>query len=269
VCRHLEQAHSEGLLWLSGYSSYSPTHPRAPSWSWAAWEGPVQYPDNLRKFEFVPQAIFESIRERGRFSDLSELSWLAGPGILRIEAPMISLDNVTLTGEHIQIGPGPNRRGYFTSDNKDLPRLGLKQYLDVHTLRGSRNANKRLLVRQDRLSLCGWIALDGHSFAQRQDLSEIPHEFEADSFALLGTQRAPSGGVFYFGVFLVLVEKHMGRPCKYRRIGCGQLSHSFVSGEEIDDWSPREDELVWSTRSDKRLLYIPQDLSTRTTIDIE
>jgi hypothetical protein len=33
--------------------------------------------------------------------------------------------------------------------------------------------------------------------------------------------------------------------------------------------SPREDELVWSTRSDKRLLYIPQDLSTRGTIDIE
>jgi hypothetical protein len=184
--------------------------------------------------------MFGSIHEQGCFSDLSELSWLAGPGILRIEAPMISLDNVMLTGEHIQIGP--NRRGYFTSDNKDLPRLGLKQYLDVHTLRGSRNANKRLLVRQDRLSLCGWITLDDHSFAQRQDLSGIPHEFEADSFALLGTQRAPSGGVFYLGVFLVLVEKHMGRPCKYRRIGCSQLSHSFVSGEEIDDWSPREDE---------------------------
>jgi hypothetical protein len=45
--------------------------------------------------------MFQSIRERGRFSDLSELSWLAGLGIPRIEAPMISLDDVMLTGEHI------------------------------------------------------------------------------------------------------------------------------------------------------------------------
>jgi hypothetical protein len=75
--------------------------------------------------------------------------------------------------------------------------------------------------------------MDDHSLAQRQDLSEVPHEFEAASFALLGTQRVPSGGVFYLGMFLVLVEKHMGRPCKYRRIGCGQLSHSFVSGKKL------------------------------------
>jgi hypothetical protein len=73
----------------------------------------------------------------------------------------------------------------------------------------------------------------------------------------------------YLGVFLVLVKNHKGLPCMFRRIGCGQLSHSFISGQQPDDWSPTVDELVWSTQSDKSLLYIPQYLSTQSTIDIE
>jgi hypothetical protein len=256
---------SEGLLWLPEREMSRPTHSRAPSWSWAAWDGPVQYPCNVADARFRPRAKFRAIYERGLAT-----SWLAGPGILRVQANMVSLNNVVLTGDQIQLGPGPDRRGYFTSDNKDLPRLGLKHYLNVHTLRGRRNANKRLVVREDRLPRCGWVALDDYSLAPRPDLFEDSRNLEQAWFALLGAQRASSGGILYLGVFLTFIEdENQGKPGKYRRIGCGQLSHSFISGETVDSWSPRDDELLWSNKSDVSFLQVPETIITMTTIDIE
>jgi hypothetical protein len=156
---------SEGLLWLSGHDMSRPVEARAPSWSWAAWDGPVQYPGDVKSKNYVPRALFESIRKPGSLPDQTAESWLAGPGILRIQAHMIALSSVFLTGDFIQLGPGLDRRGYFTSDCKDLPRLRLKHYLTVHTLRGRRKTNKRLLIREDQLPPCGWVALDDSCFA--------------------------------------------------------------------------------------------------------
>jgi hypothetical protein len=231
------------------------------------WTDPISR--NVKESDFLSQTMFESIRERGNSSHPTTEFWLAGPEILRIRANVISLSNVVLTGDRIQLGPGPDRRGYFTSDSKDLPRFRFQHYQTVRTLRGRRSTNRRLLIREDQLPLCGWVALDDGHFAPRQDLYDSPRNFEHGWFALLAIDRAPSGGLAYLGIFLVLVEGGEGTPCKYQRIGCGQLSHSFISGEELDNWSPNQDELVWSTKSDKRSLYIPQYLSTRTTIDIE
>jgi hypothetical protein len=36
---------SEGLLWLSGQDMSRQITSRASSWSWAAWDGPIQYPE--------------------------------------------------------------------------------------------------------------------------------------------------------------------------------------------------------------------------------
>jgi hypothetical protein len=74
----------------------------------------------------------------------------------------------------------------------------------------------------------------------------------------------------YLGVFLTFIEdENQGKPGKYRRIGCGQLSHSFISGETVDSWSPRDDELLWSNKSDVSFLQVPETIITMTTIDIE
>jgi hypothetical protein len=259
---------SEGLLWLPEHELSYPTNPRAPSWSWAAWDGSIQYPETVRDALFKPRAKFISVHETNPPSDSTEKVWLDGPGTLRIRAKIISLENVILTGDCVSLGPGPDRRGYLTNNNRDLPRLDLKHYLTAYTLRGRRYITERLIVREDRLPPCGWVTLDDHYFAQTEGSDMDSCSLQNCCFAVLGIYCAPSGGLIYLGVYLCPVKDGDGQALEYHRIGCGQLSHSFISGEDPAYESWRSDELRWSTQSDDAPLHIPLDISTLSTITI-
>ena len=265
---------SYGLLWVSGQRLSAPTKPRAPSWSWAAWDGPIQYPEIVKDGAFQARAQFVSIH--GPTAGI----WLDGPGLLRIRAKIIPLDSVVLTQDCAQLGPGPERRGYLTSDHPDLPRLALRQYFQAYTLRGRGYTPKnrdnmrgpRLVVRADRLPSCGWITFDDTSTTWIQHLG-----FDDDSnislqgccFALLGTYRASNRGLVYLGIFLQLIEgSDSGHP-EYCRIGYGQMSHSFLSGENLDADTRGPGGLDWSAKSDYS--YYPQpppDLARTSIISI-
>ena len=260
---------AQGLLWLPAHGLSYPTHPRAPSWSWAAWDGPIQYAGDIKDNSFEPRTMFVSVQEIYPSSGSTEKVWLDGLGTLHIRAKMISLENVVLANESIEIGPGPDRRGYLTDNNRDLPRLDLKHYLTVCPLRGRRYMNKRLLVRDDRLPLCGWVALDDPHFVQTHSSDIDSHILQDCWFAVIGIHRVYSGGLIYLGIFLCPVTNSSEDTLEYRRIGCGQLSHSFLSGENLEHESMKLDELGLSTLSDNATLLIPSDFKKVSAIIIQ
>ncbi|RYF49035.1 MAG: hypothetical protein EOO38_08840 [Cytophagaceae bacterium] len=209
-----------------------------------------------------------SIRETHLFSGVASSTWLGGPGVLQLQAKIIPLQNVILTNDCAQLGPGPDRRGYLTTDSRDLPRLELKHYLTAHALRGQRITNNRRVIREDRLPLCGWISLDDRHTAPMETSTDQSQRLEGHSFAVLGIYRAQSGGLAYLGIYLKTIQDSEQDVPQYRRIGCGQMSHSFISGEDLNFWSARQDEIGWSTKTDTGPLQIPQELFQTSTIDI-
>jgi hypothetical protein len=166
--------------------------------------------------------------------------WLAGPGTLQIRVKLFDLTAVIFTSDCVPLGPGPDRRGYFTNNNQDLPRVALIKYLNVHTLYGRRAVKKRLKVREHRLPPCGWVALDDHQSAPRQDSDMESRSLLSRYFALLGIGRMASGAAIYLGILLCVMEKAKGH-LGYYRIGCGQLSRSFISGEQLESQPGRQD----------------------------
>ncbi|KAH4287020.1 hypothetical protein HBH92_241070 [Parastagonospora nodorum] len=256
---------SEGLLWLPGQNLTRPVNPRAPSWSWAAWDGSIHYPQNIHGDSFESKAAFLKVQGVYDTRFCGDEVWLAGPGTLQIRVKLFDLTTVIFTGDCVPLGPGPDRRGYFTNNNQDLPRVTLKKYLNVHTLHGRRAVNKRLKVREHRLPPCGWVALDDHQSAPRQDSDMESRSLQGRYFALLGIGRMSSGAVAYLGIFLCVMEKAKGH-LEYYRIGCGQLSHSFISGEQLEYQPGRQDATGWST--DTEHVQIPLDLEDVSTITI-
>ena len=252
---------SFGLLWLPAQSLSCPTTSRAPTWSWAAWDGAIQYPD---WYEAKPRAQYVSVHEQSFPS--TPTTWLEGPGILRILAKLIALDNVFVTSNQTQLGPGPDRRGYLTTDQQDLPRLRLNQFIAAHTLRGRRFASQRLRVHADQLPPCGWLAFDVQP--------EFPNDdsyvnLRGCCFVVLSIDRVPSKGLVYLGLYLRRVGDPNQEAPEYERIGCGQLSHSFMSNEDLKRETWRSDELSWSTKPAPTNGYpIPPDLSEVSIITI-
>jgi hypothetical protein len=113
-------------------------------------------------------------------------------------AKTISLDNAILSQDCAQLGPGPERRGYLTSNHRDLPRLALRHYILAYTLQGRGYTTKRkdnvkgprLVVRADRLPPCGWITFDDTNTIWTQNLAfddESNISLQGCCFALLGT----------------------------------------------------------------------------------
>ena len=256
---------SEGLLWLPGQYLIRPINPRAPSWSWAAWDGSIHYPQNIHGDAFESKAVFLKVHGACDTTVCGAEVWLAGPGTLQIRVKLFDLSTVIFNGDCVTSGPGPDRRGYFTNNNQDLPRVAMKRYLNLHTLHGRRAVNKRLKVREHRLPPCGWVALDDYQSAPQKDSDIESRTLRRRSFALLGIVRMASGAVAYLGIFLGVMENDKGH-LEYYRIGCGQLSHSFVSGEQLEYQPGRQDAIGWSTNTEH--LQIPLGLDNVSTITI-
>ena len=97
---------SFGLNWLPAQSLDKPTRDRAPSWSWAAWEGAVQYPDWHNTSQ---RAEFHSIQTANASS--LDVVWLQGPGTLKIWTKVVPLGHVVVSSDSAQLRPGPDQRG--------------------------------------------------------------------------------------------------------------------------------------------------------------
>jgi hypothetical protein len=137
-------------------------------------------------------------------------------------------------------------------------------------LRGHRFINKRRVIREDRLPPCGWISLDDRQAApiESENYTDQSQRLSDHVFVVLGIYRSPSGGLAYLGIVLKAVHEPETGILQYRRIGCGQMSHSFIAGEDLDFWSDRQDEIGWSTKTDTAQLQVPSELYQSSVMDI-
>jgi hypothetical protein len=93
-----------GLLWLpEGQILVRPKQERAPCWSWASFDGPIQYPLDILAPAFTPlcKAISANRQDTG-----ADTTWLQGSGCLVIEARTydLSLSGVEIR-EAVELGP--------------------------------------------------------------------------------------------------------------------------------------------------------------------
>jgi hypothetical protein len=130
----------------------------------------------------------------------------------------------------------------------------------------------RLVIRAARLPPCGWITFDDSNTVRNQNLS-----FDDDSninlqgccFALLGTYRSSSNrGLVYLGIILQVIGGCDIENLEYYRIGFGQLSHSFMSGEDLSSENQGPDRPDWSNKPDSSYPLLPLDISRTSIIAI-
>ena len=76
------------LLWFPTINGMTiPTHPRCPSWSWAACDGSLQYPAETRSTSFGARCRFVQLRDDADRPTI----WLNGPGRLTLRVDLLLL----------------------------------------------------------------------------------------------------------------------------------------------------------------------------------
>jgi len=236
----------QGLLWLPENSALiQPSRPRAPSWSWASWDGAIQYPLTVREPDFRPRCQFVSLRNQHN----ENVSWLNGLGELTIRGRLMCLEGL-MWGENLHLGPGLPRKGKITNDSSNLPRLSLKNYVRVRSLYDKCYLNPPPHAFTSRPDYPhGWVAFDsaetmfepyrsGSStreflLAGACRMATPPPRLD-EYFLIIGTlvesQKAwrafADPRIICLGIFLTSSGDNEKRV--YRRHGMGQLSRYYL-----------------------------------------
>jgi hypothetical protein len=207
----------QGMLWLGELAGLSaPTTPRAPSWSWAAWDGPIQYPQMILAETFTPRVSFVVLED----ADHQVTSWLSGRGYLTLFGRMIPLNDLSF-GSEVVLGPGPSRPGPYTEDNHRLPRLHLLHFVRAQGLIWR---PKNRATHGDRKSV-GWVTFDDPDVAFIRNAGRPPPLW----FVVLATHGPSVYAGTYLGIFVV--KSNTNQPI-YKRVGFGQISSLYLFDHE-------------------------------------
>jgi hypothetical protein len=246
----------QGLLWLPTTSGLAkPTQQRAPSWSWAAWDGPIQYPLVAKKPSFAPMCEVVDLQNM----DNESVGWLNGVGRLSLRGMLFPLPSSSLA-HSVSIGPGPRRRDCL--DGLDV--MALEDYVTARPIHGRYSRLKHGLegASDHTYHPYGWIALDAAEEEHKTDdqaTSDYGAEYldhepvftnDQDRFLVLGTdtfneesdldKSSSYGKEMISGIFLT----QSGSPAEhvYKRKGIGQVCltnlNRFVGGEDHWDRNP-------------------------------
>jgi hypothetical protein len=200
----------QGLLWMPELTGLRPpTKSRAPRWSWAAWNGCIQYPVKVRDDLFQPKCELISMQDDA--STDTETEWLDNTGRLVVRGKLIELDDMGL-GKAEQLGPGPLRRGIICVDTLDMPLIWLQRPVRAHSIH-----------EFDRQEPAGWISFDAFDSSEAVT---VDGRLKNCRFLLVGTYAPKTNFSFppsYFGLYLVQAEN-----TSYKRVGVGQLAHSYI-----------------------------------------
>jgi hypothetical protein len=228
----------QGLLWLPTTSGLTkPTQQRAPSWSWAAWDGPIQYPLIAKDLSFTPMCEVIDLQSMNDES----VDWLNGVGRLSLRGMLLPLPPSGLASS-VSIGPGPRRRDSLDGLNV----MALEDYVTARPIYGRYSRFKYGLknVADFKHRPYGWIVLDAAGEERRSDdqafsnrsVEYLDHEpvftDDQDQFLVLGTNKTFNEESYYenylssvdemiLGIFLT----PSGPPARhvYKRKGIGQL----------------------------------------------
>ena len=192
-----EDSICQGLLWFSTKTGLTaPMHPRAPSWSWPAWDGAMQYPVDIMRHNFLPMCQFVSLQN----DNGHDVDWLNATGRLTLKGKLAELHNLYF-GDAIQVGPGPGQRGIISDDLDGLPLMKVK----THT--------PAFWIRNIEGSSMGWIVFD---YVDTKFVSQhsIPGSFDATARMKRYEERFRPKSLFEPGeelYFLVLGSIKKGR----------------------------------------------------------
>ncbi|KAK3331655.1 heterokaryon incompatibility protein-domain-containing protein [Cercophora scortea] len=248
------------LLWMQGSTKLrrpSITNPqRAPSWSWAAWDGPIQHPFAAR--EMTPCCRFLDVSQSQDTTTpipstdtpatgTAKTTWLDGPGILRLQTMLISFPQASIATTHTDIGPGPPPRGIL-AEVGGVKGIGLKSFIAVHALLGPQHTPLGWLCPDDGLvpgsklpgfeSSARMAALSPAQLRARQRVrSRCSWRLEDLRFVAVGWFRhADWLETSYLGVFVVPAGGGGGGGC-YRRVGVGLVCAGYI-------WTPPAGDVV-------------------------
>lgn len=227
----------QGMLWLGELGGLSaPTTPRAPSWSWAAWDGPIQHPQPVLAGRCTPRVSFVVLKD----TEHRMTSWLNGPGYLTLYARLIPLNNLSF-GSEVVLGPGPPRPGPYTGGKPHLPRLRLLHFIRAQGLIWRSKKVKGLPGGMENV---GWVTFDDPDVAFIRNAKGPPPLW----FVVLATHGAhgpstPATLLTYLGIFVI--RSSPLRPI-YERVGFGQMSYFYLfnsgDGDKMSHYHGTPDE---------------------------
>ncbi|KAI3322408.1 hypothetical protein HD806DRAFT_523265 [Xylariaceae sp. AK1471] len=107
---------SQELLWLKVEDTLlRPKQPRAPSWSWAAYDGPIQYPENVKASDFQMECVVVGVRDKG--GQGAHVRFLESFGCLEVEASIANLGEPHTSSAPVKIGRRTRQNDIFSSVN--------------------------------------------------------------------------------------------------------------------------------------------------------
>jgi hypothetical protein len=213
-----------GLLWLPQTERFHlALESRAPSWSWAAVDGPIQYPDDVRLSDFHPACKVTALNcYLVDGPDSHTPYWLDCPGSIALEAILIDLKSLIVKTAGWQctefLGPGLHQESFTIQHDDWFPRMMLHEFVPVHPIRD---------VREGGYGIVGWIATDTE--AEREWRGVGNRELDAGElfFLVVGTRRRLVAGLF--------LRPMTPEGKTFRRVGMGQLHYNLLqkSGGDV------------------------------------
>ncbi|KAF2108482.1 hypothetical protein BDV96DRAFT_652732 [Lophiotrema nucula] len=189
---------AKGLLWLKVEDSLlRPKRPRAPSWSWAAYDGPIPYLQEISS-DCEMTCSFRSLRVNKLASE--DTSFLQGLGRLEVSVPIVNLRNPHTSRV-------PVRTGRWAYQGYSLPAIKLRYHV----------SNLPMAWNEEE-SPYGYIAKDECEGVSGVDEKEL-------FFMSVGHIRNRNRtNTTHYGVFLNKVEEQRS----FRRIGFGEVMERQV-----------------------------------------
>lgn len=211
-----------GLMWMKvGGPLRTPSSPRASSWAWSAYDGPIQFPLSRHHGSFTTSCIFLQI-------EASNPSWLNGPGALTIEVELLDLSAILLSGDltisRFREALYPRNSKAWEIGNPDEPfRPPFIKLFDIFNVHQYSWAIESQFHQQNG----GWMAFDTENRRLSQEDYLMPL-----FFASLAYFRSPgpllNGGPplsMHIGIFLTPASSDN----TYRRVGAGIIREPLLA----------------------------------------
>jgi len=217
-CAGIWQDHlCASLLWLPTRAGLiPPSRPRAPSWSWASWDGPIQFPLAVKALDESPFQPCCTYVSQQSVDGPREVTWLNGPGFLTLRGRLLQLGDFSISND-VMLGPGaPSRSGTILGGSSGLPFVALRNYVHVRML-----VPIQIFANMPPKPPIGWVALDFTKGYLNYVNDEVRRLREHGRFLILGTYLHAEQGLSLFGIFLIPSDE---RRQLYMRVGAGQLS---------------------------------------------
>jgi len=223
---------TRGLLWIRQSEQLTfPARRRAPSWSWASVDGPVQYPAEAHSDKCVAEcSVFV---QDDPFATIATVShWLQNPPSITLQGHMVNLGPYLHNGSNpchnmpVWLSPHSRSNQQHHTYGWSLPIPTLQHPVLRFGVVNERAAH----IDRDEV-IIGWFSLDNHT-RRGEGETEVEETLRTWDENVLFAQVVQHADGMSLGILLA--------PCKgkYVRIGTGQLRYIRF------EWEVKEVEII-------------------------